>query len=86
MLNRYSPYEKECNINLFHISNIWQPLSPAADTISTRNLQSKRRKAKRGHKESPEKKSYLQSHPHFFQPYSLAHWKISVRVHLSSNS
>ena len=62
------------NINLFHISNIWQPLSPAADTISTRNLQSKRREAKRGHKESPEKKSYLQSHPHFFQP--LAHWKI----------
>ena len=44
------------NIHLFHISNIWQPLSPAADTISTRNLQSKRREAKRGHKESPEKK------------------------------
>ena len=34
--------EKECNINLFHISNIWQPLSPAADTISTQDMQSKR--------------------------------------------
>ena len=59
------------NINLFHISNIWQPLSPAADTISTRNLQSKRREAKRGHKESPEKNHICKVIPIFFNPWHI---------------
>ena len=87
MLNHYSTYEKvnekgAYNINLFHISNIWQPLSPAADTISTRNLQSKRREAKRGHKESPEKKIIsAKSSPLFSTLGTLEHQHIKLKEH-----